>query len=372
MLKNPKSAKLEAMLKHAKPTFIYKTIVTIIMMVIAIEGLSRLYLFQQFRHFFPNRNTIIKSYYPELHELDNIISDNNHYDYEILILGASVTNNSFGSIRKNLEKRLSNQTNQTVRVTNLSIPAHSSLDSFLKYSAIEHPLFDLIIIYHNINELRANHVPDNLFKSNYTHLDWYASIDKHLSHTDRLTPFSTKYILTLLSYHLKNRHVSPLPHDSVRPEWQHHGKNIKTTIPFRKNIKAILTLAKKRHSKVLLMTFAYHLPKNYSHSNFNSESLDYTFKKGHSFPLSIWGNKETLTIGLEHHNTILKDFHQNDPSLLFVDQNSHIPKNKAYFNDVCHLTDVGGRKFVNNLLAVISQEIINKNKRQQLQTSTNN
>ena len=372
MLKNPKSAKLEAMLKHAKPTFIYKTIVTIIMMVIAIECLSRLYLFQQFHHFFPNRNHILKAYYPELNELNNIIHNNNRYDYEILILGASVTNNSFGSIRENLEKRLSNQTNQSVRVTNLSRPAHSSLDSFLKYSAIEHPKFDLVIIYHNINELRSNHVPDNLFKSNYTHLDWYATIDKHLSHSDRLTPFATEYILTLLSYHLKNRHLSPLPNDSVRPEWIHHGKTIKTALPFRKNINAILTLAKKRQTKTLLMTFAYHLPKNYSPSKFSSEALDYTFKKGHSFPLSIWGNKETLSIGLESHNAILKDFHQNDPSLLFVDQNSHIPKNKAYFNDVCHLTDVGGRQFVNNLLTVISPEIIHKNMRQQLQTSTNN
>jgi len=364
MPKNNISAKLKTMPKQVKFSFFTKTIGAIIVMLVAIEGVSRLYLFQQFHHFFPTRNHIIKTYYPELNKLNNVIHDNNHYDYEILILGASVTNNSFGSIRENLEKRLSNQTNQSVRVTNLSIPAHSSLDSLLKYSAIEQPFFDLIIVYHNLNELRSNHVPDNLFKSNYTHLDWYATIDKHLSHVDRLTPFATEYIRSLLSYHLKNRHLLRLPNDSVRPEWIHHGKTIKTALPFRKNINAILTLAKKRQTKTLLMTFAYHLPKNYSPSKFSSEALDYTFKKGHSFPLSIWGNKETLSIGLASHNAILKDFHQNDPSLLFVDQQKKIPKTKQYFNDVCHLTDVGGQLFVNNLLAVISPEIINKNKQQ--------
>ena len=360
MLKNPKSAKLETMLKHEKPRFIYKIIVTIIMMVIAIEGLSRLYLFQQFHHFFPNRNTIIKSYYPELQELDNIISDNNHYDYEILILGASVTNDSFGSIRKNLEKQLSDKTSQSVRVTNFSRPAHSSLDSFLKYSTIEHTIFDLIIIYHNINELRANHVPDNLFKSNYSHLDWYYEINKHLSTIDYLSPFATPYILSLLYLQFKHNDLSPLPHDKVRFEWLYHGQNIKTKKSFRKNISNIIKHANKYQAKVLILTYAYYIPKDYSNNKFISKTLDYSFKNAHSFPLSIWGDKTSLSLGLALHNTILKEQHETDPTLLFVDQYNKIPKKKKYFNDVCHLTEKGGELFVNNLLDIISLEIDKK------------
>ena len=55
----------------------------------------------------------------------------------------------------------------------MSQGAHTTLDSYLKHKALHNKTFDVVVIYHGINEVRANNSPPEIFKPDYSHYAWY-------------------------------------------------------------------------------------------------------------------------------------------------------------------------------------------------------
>ncbi|MBM4266291.1 MAG: hypothetical protein FJ144_06735 [Deltaproteobacteria bacterium] len=95
----------------------------------------------------------------------------------LLLLGASALHPEFGNVEARLRRELE-AGGKPVRIVNLAVPAQSSRDSYLKYRFLEDRRFDLVIVYHGINEVRANNVPPGLFRKDYSHYSWYERVNR--------------------------------------------------------------------------------------------------------------------------------------------------------------------------------------------------
>jgi len=135
-----------------------------------------------------------------------------------------------------------------------------------------------------------------------------------------------------------------------RADWLDYGCDVKTEKPFRTNLDALVRLARQRNQRLLLMTYAYYLPADYSEQKFKAQELDYTT---HAFPVELWGKPTCVIAALEAHNRAVAALAAENPEVLFVDQNSQMPKDAKDFNDICHFTHDGCRQLVDNLLETV-------------------
>ena len=61
-----------------------------------------------------------------------------------------------------------------VRSVSAGVPAHMTYDSLWKYQYwYEGYDFDLVMIYHGINDARANNYPESVFHEDYTQFPYY-------------------------------------------------------------------------------------------------------------------------------------------------------------------------------------------------------
>ena len=84
---------------------------------------------------------------------------------DILLLGGSVLE----QIAPVLETAAKLEIQRPVRVFSVCTSAHTSRDSYLKFSQLKKQRFDLVVVYHGINDARMNCVRDDLFQDDYTH-----------------------------------------------------------------------------------------------------------------------------------------------------------------------------------------------------------
>jgi len=324
------------------------SIIMLVGVLLMLEAVSRLYLcrFDDRAWLHPER--IIYHFYPEMKSLawerQQESSDN---AVEVLLLGGSVLNVEWGSIDALIAERLTWELRRPVRVHNLTAPAHTTRDSLLKYKRIGDDPFDLVVVYHGINEMRTNNAPSDVFRDDYGHYSWYRfvnAIDR-----DRWLPFlALPYFAKHAAIVLQGRFgwSKVIPTSDPRPDWLEHGLNVKSARSFRENLSAILDLAESREEPVMLMTFASHLAEGYSEEAFRALELDYT---RHRSPLRWWGTPEAVAAGIEAHNAVIRDLAATR-RILFVDQAALIPGERRIYNDVCHLTVSGSELFVDNMM----------------------
>jgi hypothetical protein len=259
-------------------------------------------------------------------------------------------NENISDIEKLLYQELSEE--RKVKIYNLSMSAHSSLDHYYKYKFLQDRKFDLVVLYEAINETRVNNCPERYFREDYSNYSWYRYINVYERHEE------VKYILfpyvidssvqKVLEYFVP---LNLIPTHAGKQEWLDYGKDIKSAVPYRKNVEKILKIAQKKHEKILLMTFAYYIPENYTLKRFEDKSLDYG---KHMCFIENWGKPENVESAIIAHNEIIKDLaRQYSDNVIFMDQLSNIPRGKEYFDDICHLTHEGSRKFVDNIKDVI-------------------
>ena len=99
------------------------------------------------------------------------------------------------------------------------------------------------------------------------------------------------------------------------------------------------------------MSFAYHVPEDYSQIKFRRKTLDYG---RHLVEIEFWGRPEHVVAGIDAHNEVLLKIAKKG-EVYFVDQDKKIPKDGAHFNDICHLTYEGSGVFVRNILRMIQE-----------------
>ena len=139
-----------------------------------------------------------------------------------------------------------------------------------------------------------------------------------------------------------------------RPENLQYGGRIKTANPFRSNLEFILTRAESRKTPVILMTFATYLPRNYTRTRFQNQSLDYG-AGSISLPIELWGRPEDVLRAVDQHNQVLRELANHHSNVTLIDQCEMLLANGRVFSDPCHLTDQGIEQFVSHLMPVIGR-----------------
>lgn len=304
------------------------------------------------------------AYYPELKKIRDGGAGDGAGDaargagapVRVLILGGSVME-GFQATQIKVAARLKKALSRDVLIENVAMSGHTSLDSLVKYWLLAGRPYDVVVFYHGINDTRANNCPPELFRADYSHFSWYTRVRALMRHPEAgwwLTPY-------LVDVALK-RAMEPgklTPTGDPRPEWVKYGEQIKSTDSFRQNAADILALAAERGAKVAFISFAWHIPDNYTAMKFAAKELDYG---AHLFPVESWGAPEFVGAGVDAHNAALKEFAGKE-NVLWVDfagQAARIiqengGQGKILFHDPCHFTEYG-----NELFAEMLQEVIQK------------
>ena len=296
--------------------------------------------------FYPNLKPIMEN-----HQTDCV---------RVLVIGASTLNRGWGDFEGELRTELSALLGQKVCVFNTSMPGRTSLDAYYKYWYLREQSFDLVIFYNGINELRANDVPDSIWKDDYSHYAWYDEANFYFQHVELtrswvILPFYLKHLAVVLDRKVFNRNRTvPYNSERIRPDWYQYGASIKSAKPFRRNILKLLSIAQAKHEPVLLMSFASHIPSDYSLERFRQGTLGYERSPLAGTPVELWGRPEDVRKGLEIHNGILRELARSE-DVLFIDQEALLGQEIKNFIDVCHFSPVGRQRLVHNIIGELKQ-----------------
>ena len=281
---------------------------------------------------------------------------NDDESFDVLILAGSVLHDRYGPFEAALNEELALRNPREVRVHNLAKAAQGTRDSLIKYRQLDHQRFDLVIVYHGINDLRANAVPEADYRDDYGHIEWYRRVNWVSEHQELLRWTALPYLLheaRVVVEKLLGRY-RPIPEDSLR-EYAKHGATLKTVPAFRNNLAAILELARERGEPVLLMTYAWHLPPDYTKRSFRRRQSEYAT---HRVPVEGWGRPEDVAHGLRAHNQAIRELAADHPHVLFLDQEARMPRDRTSWNDVCHLTVRGMSTFAAGVAETLTRACV--------------
>ncbi len=241
----------------------------------------------------------------------------------------------------------------SVRVVSTGVPAHTSFDSLWKYQHWYRGYdFDLVLLYEGINDARANNYPREVFRDDYTQFPYYRRYAPAFAWVDRHPILSRSFAATFGVSLFQRARVqlapafqreAPYNHPLDDP-WLAEGADVKTVPAFSRNVEEVLRIARERGQRVLLLTYAYYLPDDYTNERFFAQTTDYTFMP-ESVATEVWGRKENVVAAIEAHNEATRRIAALHPEALFFDMERHIPKDRAHWIDICHWTDLGREAF---------------------------
>jgi lysophospholipase L1-like esterase len=253
--------------------------------------------------------------------------------FEVILLGGSVLE----QVAPDLERALGRRLGDRVKLHCLAKSAHTSRDSYLKYVKLMSFDADLLIIYHGINDVRMNCVERSEFRDDYSHCAWYQAFYDRLAH-------GAPSLFAIASESTLHSIVLGAPDDKRIA----YGADVKTEAGFRRNIASIVGDASRRGIPVILMSFAYHLPANYSRELFEQGALDYG-DGIMKLPAELWGLPANVAKTLDIHNSVIKELSNSYKNVTYIDQQSLLPKEGRIFSDPCHFTEAGCQEFARNI-----------------------
>jgi hypothetical protein len=320
---------------------------SILLALAAGEAVARGLWHQRYGVPFFDPGKILYAVYPELRAVDSARPNHADQFHDILLLGGSVLHPDWGQVEDELRDQLTSRGHRNVRIFNLARPAHSSRDSLLKYASLGSSGFELVVFYHGINEARTNNVPPDLFRDDYSHYAWY-EVANGLAPYHGSAVFALPFTLTTLVTWIrqaatKDRYVPRVP----RPEWTPFGAEAKSSVPFARNLEAIAAMAAARGDPLLVMTFATHMPADYSLRAFEKHRLDYA---RHREPIETWGEPHNVLAAVARRNDAVRALAARRSDVSLIDQARLMPGSGRYFDDVCHFTRAGSARFVRNWL----------------------
>jgi hypothetical protein len=291
----------------------------------------------------PGVDTVWQTFYPEIDAsgvLEAKLSPSDGF-YDVLLLGGSVLEQTAPVVDSALRAELGN----AVRLFNLARAAHTSRDSYLKFTRFGDRHFDLVIFYDGINDARMNCCPDSVFRPDYSHFGWYCVFRQRLE-AGGMT------VSDIVKKSLAGMHDFP----SDFEQWQSYGEKVKTVEPYRKNLEPIIAAAEQRHCPIALMTFAYHIPPGYSDEAFLEKRLDYGPGQ-YGSTIRTWGTPQGVRAAIDAHNGVIRELAGRYKNVILIDQQAAMPPNGKNFSDACHLTTEGIDVFVRHLMDSIRPEL---------------
>ncbi|MCF2486948.1 hypothetical protein [Dyadobacter sp. CY347] len=291
-------------------------------------------------------------FYPTLKEVigKDIRSDDDVQD--ILILGGSVISTPWSNMEVRLDTILQKKYGKTKKFAfyNTAAAGHTSLDNLIKYKLLKDKHFDLVVYYEAINENRANCIPEKDFRADYAHIKWYSDIYLLQAHSE-INFTVIPYICALVIRAVRDRvtHKVYASQDMVAPEYAKFGSNIKTALPYRKNLTDMISISKQRRDQLLLMNYASYFPEGVKLTG-EQKDMDHFAGCHYASPVTIWGQADNVKKGIQVHNQILTDLAKRNQTH-FYDMEANMPKDGSFFCDVCHVSERGAQNFASKLTA---------------------
>lgn len=299
----------------------------------------------------PNR--LHDFFYPELAPLGAREIRRGDGVFDILLLGGSVLDPRFHDIGGQLENDLAHATSEPVRVHVVARPSHTTLDSRYKYRHLAQARFDLVILYHGINEARANNCPSEMFRDDYSHWGWCRLVNAYERGGDRLLVLPYTLYFVWIKAAGKLGLLALVPKHEPEAEWRRFGSDIKTERPFRANVQAIADIARERGDPLLLLTFAIHVPPGYTREKFEAGNVDYAEPGTSGLPIELWGDPAAIRRAIDAHNRIVREIAATNEHVRLLDMARRIPAKGRFYEDVCHLSKEGSELFVAEVVRAI-------------------
>ncbi|MFM8288644.1 MAG: hypothetical protein ACKOGA_18280, partial [Planctomycetaceae bacterium] len=121
----------------------------------------------------------------------------------------------------------------------------------------------------------------------------------------------------------------------------------------RANLGELCDLARARGDRLLLQSYAWHIPAGYTAERFASVELDYHTPAPGACGVEMWGRPELVAMAMRLQNAAVAELAAGRPEVLWVDQDAQLPHDRDHFIDPCHLTPRGCERFVQNLWPVV-------------------
>lgn len=258
----------------------------------------------------------------------------------VLVLGSSTMFNRHMAAQ--LKTALQKKTSRTVELLDAGLRSHTSQADVLKWQYLAHYQWDYVLFYNGINDLWANHVRPQDFYRDYRQLDpWYRR-GWWLDHS----------VLARYGYNFLYRQrqvINQVMQERWFPAYQFvfpkkpyiNAADFASLPVFARNVEQIVAESRRVGAQPVLISFASHLPENYSRQAFLDKTLDYVNPDNYdSRDVYNWGPPDYVREGLARENKLLREIaRQRDVLLIDIDQ--QMSGRGQWFGDVCHFNAEG-------------------------------
>jgi hypothetical protein len=303
----------------------------------------------------PGVEAVWRLHYAELYSCGavnaHVASDDGFYD--VLLLGGSVLEQTAPALEQSLRREL----NGRFRLFNLARAAHTSRDTYFKQRRLADKQFDLILYYDGINDARMNCCPDDVYRDDYRHFNWYDSLETRL---EAGTLSVSDILASRLDRGILNFDIA---------QGREFSNRVKTARAYRQNLERLADAADHGTGRLLMMTFAYYLPEDYTTEAFRAHQLGYGQGK-YAMGADVWGTPEGIEAAIIAHNGVIRDIARQHKSVILIDEERQMPKSGSYFSDPCHLTEAGIAKFAEHAMPAVRRDIERWKSEQRLLVTT--
>jgi lysophospholipase L1-like esterase len=258
----------------------------------------------------------------------------------VLTLGGSAMFNR--RISERLIESLSGLTSARIELQGGALRTHTTRSSLIKYNDyFSKYSFDYVLIYHGINDLWMNHVDRSDFKDDYSH---------NLPFYKRNAVLNNSCIARLIYNRFLWR----------KPEYAYNGSNFASCQSFEHNIRELVERVRKDRGYPILMTFAWHIPEDYTRQLFVEGKLDYNNSERYdACSVELWGNVDYVQEGLQRNNQIIRMIAQEERVMLIdIEGRGSFQSNPRNFGDVCHFSEEGTSLFVQLITEVFASNML--------------
>ena len=229
-----------------------------------------------------------------------------------------------------------------------ALRTHTSRHSIIKYKYhfnMYH--FDYVLIYEGVNDLWMNHVSADEFRPDYSHAGpWYK---RNLLLNN-----------SIIARYLYDRFIWSSPKCNIYDLWRgqqafsrggpqpvcYNGANFRAYETFAENIRKLVKLIRADNGVPILITYAFHIPANYTMQAFQDDKLGYVNPTHYDpQPVELWGAVDYVRAGIQEQNRIIRSI-ARDESVLMVDLDNKISGNILMFGDSVHPSEKGVEAFV--------------------------
>lgn len=176
----------------------------IVFLGLLFEGVFRIYLYTQTGALYVRPSEIILQHYPVLRDVLKRDLYRDDQTMKVLFLGGSSLHPKYGDVVERIRAHLTRE-GIKANLINVADRALTTRDSLFQYETLGRVQFDAVVLYHGVNDVRANNCPPDIYREDYSHYAWYSEINTALRCQSSLRFTVIPYYLEMIAKRLHQR-----------------------------------------------------------------------------------------------------------------------------------------------------------------------